>query len=136
VILMDDIGVPISGTRPMRLIAPVLLSPMRPADEIAVVRLSRPRDEAFGDVASAGDRVDSYSGGGVPFSSRDTPEVVLGAVRAHRGAARADRAPAKGAHLSTCSVIPYRRLHARSTIAFCRGHGRRLRRCRCEAGGG
>jgi hypothetical protein len=80
VILMDDIGVPISGTRPMRSIAPVLLSPMRPADEIAVVRLSRPRDEAFGDVESARDRIDSYSGGGVPFSSRDTPEVVLGVV--------------------------------------------------------
>lgn len=80
VILMDDIGVPISGTTPMRLIAPVLLSPMRVADEIAVVRLSRPRDEAFGDVESARDRIDSYRGGAVPFSTRDTPEVVLGVI--------------------------------------------------------
>jgi VWFA-related protein len=80
VVLMDDIGVPISGTTPMRLIAPVLLSPTRPADEIAVVRLSRPRDEAFGDVESARDRIDSYRGGAVPFSTRDTPEAVLGVI--------------------------------------------------------
>lgn len=80
VILMDDTGVPITGTTPMRLIAPVLLSPMRSADEIAVVRLSRPRDEAFGDVESARDRIDSYRGGVVPFSTRDTPEVVLGVI--------------------------------------------------------
>lgn len=80
VVLMDDIGVPISGTTPMRMIAPVLLSPMRPADEIAVVRLSRPRDEPFGDLLSARDRIDSYRGGVVPFSTRDTPETVLGVI--------------------------------------------------------
>src|ERR1041384_230058 len=74
VLLMDDIGVPSTGTAPMRQIARGLLSPVRLADEVAVVRLSRSRDEAFGDVQSASDRIDRYRGGMVPYSPRETPE--------------------------------------------------------------
>jgi len=80
VLLMDDIGVPSTGTAPMRQIARVLLSPMRLADEVAVVRLSRSRDEAFGDVQSASDRIDRYRGGMVPYSPRETPEMTLQTV--------------------------------------------------------
>ena len=77
IVLMDDIGVPTSGTGPMRAIARVLLAPMGRTDEIAVVRLSRPRDEPYGDVESAVDRIDQYHGGAIPFLARETPETVL-----------------------------------------------------------
>jgi VWFA-related protein len=79
-LLMDDIGVPVTGTSPMQQIAPVVLSPLGDGDEIAVVRLSSRSDEAFGDVRTARDRIDGYRGGAVPFSRRDTPETMLKAV--------------------------------------------------------
>jgi VWFA-related protein len=77
VLLMDDIGVPITGTSPMHQIAPIMLSPFGPGDEISVVRLSSRTDEAFGDFRTARDRMDGYRGGVQPFSYRDTPETVL-----------------------------------------------------------
>lgn len=80
ILLMDDIGVPTSGTSAMRAIARVLLAPTRDADEIAVVRVSRARDEAYGDIESARERIDQYHGGAIPFSPTDTPETVLQAV--------------------------------------------------------
>jgi VWFA-related protein len=80
VLLMDDIGVPITGTSAMQQIAPVVLSPLGQGDEISVVRLSSRVDEAFGDVRSARDRIDGARGGVQPFSSRDTPETVLKAI--------------------------------------------------------
>jgi VWFA-related protein len=79
-LLMDDIGVPITGTSPMQGIAPVVLSPIGQGDEVSVVRLSSRSDEAFGDLSTARDRIDGYRGGAVPFSLRDTPEAVLKAV--------------------------------------------------------
>jgi VWFA-related protein len=80
VLLMDDIGVPVTGTSPMRQIAPVVLSPIGDGDEVSVVRLSSRADEAFGDVRTARDRIGGYRGGAVPFSRRDTPETVLNAI--------------------------------------------------------
>jgi VWFA-related protein len=80
VLLMDDIGVPITGTSPMQQIAPAVLSPIGDGDEVSVVRLSSRTDEAFGDLRTARDRIDGYRGGVVPFSRRDTAETVLKAV--------------------------------------------------------
>lgn len=80
VLLMDDVGVPISGTSPMRQIGRVLLSPMHAVDEVSVVRLSRARDEAYGDLESALQRIDQYHGGMVPYSSLDTPLTMLKTV--------------------------------------------------------
>jgi VWFA-related protein len=80
VLLMDDIGVPMTGATAMRQIAAILLSPARRADEYAVVRLSRRGDEPFGDFAVARDRIDTYRGGVVPFNSRDTANAVLTAI--------------------------------------------------------
>ena len=80
VLLMDDIGVPIAGTSPMRQIAPVVLSPFGPGDEISVVRLSSRTDEAFGDLKTVRERIDGYRGGVQPFQIRDTPETVLKAI--------------------------------------------------------
>ena len=61
----------------MQAIARALLSPFDQGDEVSVVRLSSRSDEAFGDVSTAGDRIDGYRGGMVPFSRRETPETVL-----------------------------------------------------------
>jgi VWFA-related protein len=79
-LLMDDVGVTITGTSAMQAIAQVVLSPAGRGDEISVVRLSSRSDEAFGDVSTARDRISGYRGGMVPFSRRDTPETVLKAV--------------------------------------------------------
>jgi VWFA-related protein len=79
-LLMDDIGVPVTGTSPMQQIAPVVLSPLGDGDEVSVVRLSSRSDEAFGDIRTARDRIDGYRGGAVPFSVRDTPETMLKAI--------------------------------------------------------
>jgi hypothetical protein len=79
-LLMDDIGVPITGTSPMQQIAPVVLAPMGNGDELSVVRLSSRVDEAFGDFNTARDRIAGYRGGMQPYSRRDTPETVLKAV--------------------------------------------------------
>jgi VWFA-related protein len=79
-LLMDDIGVPLSGTTPMRAIAQVLLSPAGRGDDVSVVRLASRSDEAFGDVRTARDRIDGYYGGMVPFSLRDTSETLLKAI--------------------------------------------------------
>ena len=79
-LLMDDIGVPIAGTSPMRQIAPVMLAPMGNGDELSVVRLSSRSDEAIGDVNTARDRIAGYRGGAQPFQKRDTPETVLKAI--------------------------------------------------------
>jgi VWFA-related protein len=79
-LLMDDIGVPITGTSPMQQIAPVVLAPMGKGDELSVVRLSSRVDEAFGDLSTARDRIAGYRGGVQPFSFRDTPETVLKAI--------------------------------------------------------
>jgi hypothetical protein len=80
VLLMDDIGVPITGTSPMQRIAPVVLSPIGDGDEVSVVRLSSRSDEAFGDLGTARARIDGYRGGAVPFSRRDAAEAVLKAI--------------------------------------------------------
>jgi VWFA-related protein len=77
VLLMDDIGVPLTGTSPMQRIAPVVLAPYGQGDEVSVVRLSSRTDEAFGDFRTARDRIGGYRGGAQPFSARDTPEIML-----------------------------------------------------------
>jgi VWFA-related protein len=79
-LLMDDIGVGMTGTSPMQSIAPVLLSPSGQGDEVSVVRLSSRSDEAFGDVMTARERIAGYRGGTLPASSPDTPEAMLRAV--------------------------------------------------------
>jgi VWFA-related protein len=79
-LLMDDTGIPITGTHPMRSIAQVMLSPARVGDNASVVRLSKSSDEAFGDQATALARIDGYHGGVIPFSRRDSGEYALKVV--------------------------------------------------------
>lgn len=79
-LLMDDIGVPISGTSAMRAIAQVVVEPIRQGDELSVVRLASRVDEAFGDALTVRERIQGYRGGAVPFSRTDTPQTVLQSI--------------------------------------------------------
>ena len=76
-LLMDDTGIPMAGTHPMRSIAQIMLSPARVGDDVSVVRLSNRSDEAFGDQATALARIEGYQGGVIPFSRRDSGEYAL-----------------------------------------------------------
>jgi hypothetical protein len=76
-LLMDDTGIPMAGTHPMRSIAQILLSPAQVGDEVSVVRQSNSSDEAFGDQATALARIEGYHGGVIPFSRRDAGEYAL-----------------------------------------------------------
>jgi hypothetical protein len=64
----------------MRQIAQILFTPAGRGDEVAVVRLSRRGDEAFGDFATARSRIDGYHGGAVPYSRRDAVQGALVAM--------------------------------------------------------
>lgn len=80
VLLLDDVGVPRAGAAPMRRLARVMLSSARSVDDVAVVRLSKPSDEAFGDMVAALDRIDGYAGGAAAYSLPEAREASLKAV--------------------------------------------------------
>jgi hypothetical protein len=75
-LMLDDTGIPMAGTHPMRSIAQIMLSPSRVGDEVSVVRLSNGSDEAFGDQATALARIEGYPGGVIPYSrTASIPQV-------------------------------------------------------------
>ena len=76
-LLLDDSSVPQGGTLVVQAMARAILSRMRTSDEITVVRLNSERDEPFGDLQTAVQRIDDYRGRIVPFQSQDTSERVL-----------------------------------------------------------
>jgi VWFA-related protein len=76
-LMLDDTGIPMAGTHPMRSIAQIMLSPSHVGDEVSVVRLSNRSDEAFGDQATALARIEGYHGGVIPYSRRDSGEYAL-----------------------------------------------------------
>ena len=80
-LLMDDIGVPITGTSPMQQIAPIVLSPMGQGDELSVVRLVEPHRRS---VRRHRHRARPHRRLSRParcaFSFRDATETVLTAV--------------------------------------------------------
>jgi len=79
-LLLDDVGIPMGGTAAMRQIALIMLSSAQTNDDIAVVRLSKRNDEAFGDFDTARERIDTYHGGATPYSRRDTGQDALKAI--------------------------------------------------------
>ena len=121
-LLMDDVGVPMAGTSPMRAIAQVMLSPAGRGDDISVVRLSSHSDEAFGDRMTARDRIDGYRGGVVPFSIRETPETVLKVIAKMSRQLETDRASAQRDHLPwSARRLRRRRAGARNGSSPCCG---------------
>ena len=79
VLLLDDTIGP-AGTSVMRNIARLYLRRARPADAFAVVRLTHREDEAIGSIEVAGNRIDEYQSGALPFFGRETIEDGLRAV--------------------------------------------------------
>jgi hypothetical protein len=64
----------------MRGLARLVIALARSADDVAVVRVSKSDDEAFGDVTTALARIDAYAPGVVPFSLREAREATLKAI--------------------------------------------------------
>jgi len=77
VLLLDDSGVPMTGTSVVQAMAGAVMRHMRPIDEVTVVRLDNDRDEPFGDIETALQRIGDYRAGVVPFSPRETVERAL-----------------------------------------------------------
>ena len=77
VLLMDDLAVPRSGTSVMQLIARNIVNRVPARDEVAVVRLSQPTDEAFGDRILAADRIAAFRGSTEPYVDPFAPQDML-----------------------------------------------------------
>ena len=85
VLLLDDTGVGASGTTIVQNIARRFMAPARPADAVAVVRLTHYReDEAIsspiGSLQIALDRIDEYRAKSVPYFGRESIEESLHAL--------------------------------------------------------
>jgi len=77
VLLLDDSGVGPMATVVVQNIARLFLSRARPADHVAVVRLTHHDDEAVGNLQMALDRVSEYQARSVPYFGRETIEESL-----------------------------------------------------------
>jgi VWFA-related protein len=80
VLLLDDTGVGASGTIIVQSIARLFVSRARPADAVAVVRLTHQEDEAVGPPQIALAKIDDYRARSVPYFGRETIEESLKAL--------------------------------------------------------
>jgi len=71
-LVLDDVGINPTGTQAIQGIARLFVSRARPADDIAVVRLTHPDDEVTGDLQEALNRIAEYRSGAFPFFGRET----------------------------------------------------------------
>ena len=76
VLLLDD-TLPVSGTPIVQQIAQSILSRARRDDEMTVVRLHNDRDEPFGDLETAVERISGYRAAAVPFQRRSAADRVF-----------------------------------------------------------
>lgn len=80
VLMLDDVAAPATATEAIRVISRGVLGLAHDDDEIAVVRLSRHGEEAFGDRRLAEERIGSFRSGASPFlgylTQRDTLDRV------------------------------------------------------------
>ena len=77
VLLLDDAGVPPTGTPSIQTIARAFLASASSIDDVAVVRLHERADEPFGDRITGESRVQGYRGGASPVVSWSTAAEVL-----------------------------------------------------------
>ena len=77
VLLLDDLAVPRSGSSVMQLIARAIVDRVPARDEVAVVRLSQPSDEAFGDRILARERIAAFRGSTEPYVDPFAPQEML-----------------------------------------------------------
>ena len=80
VLLLDDTGIGPTGTIIVQNIARLFLSRVRPADAVAVVRLTHRDDEAIAPLLIARERIDEYRARSVPYFGRETIEESLQAL--------------------------------------------------------
>ena len=80
VLLLDDTGVGPTATTIVQNIARAFLSRTRPADTVAVVRLTHHDDEAVGSLQIALDRVDEYRAKSLPYFGFETVQESLQAL--------------------------------------------------------
>jgi len=77
VLLLDDTGIPATGTQAIQLVSRALVARAAPIDEVAVVRLHSRDDEPFGDRIASDARIRDYRGGAWPFASLSTTREAL-----------------------------------------------------------
>jgi VWFA-related protein len=77
VALLDDVGVPLQGSRAVQSVGQVLLNNIPLRDDLAVVRLHNRDDEPFGDRRLAEARIAEYRAGAEPFMDFVTAEQAL-----------------------------------------------------------
>jgi hypothetical protein len=82
VLLLDDVAVPAAGTQAMQIIAKAFLQSADAHDEVAVVRLHNPTDEAFGDRTVAESRIMRFQAASFPFADFNTASETLTRVAA------------------------------------------------------
>jgi VWFA-related protein len=80
VLLLDDNTVPRTATTVIQNIARLFMSYARPADTVAVVRLTHRDDEAAGSLQAALDRIADYHSYSVSFFGRDMRDDALQTV--------------------------------------------------------
>jgi VWFA-related protein len=80
VLLLDDNAVALSATVIVQNIAKLFMSGARPADTVAVVRLTHREDEAAGGLQAALDRIDEYHAGSLSFFGREMRDDSLQTV--------------------------------------------------------
>ena len=68
VLLLDDVGVPASGSLVVQKIARSFVRSAAPRDDVAVVRLRNRNDEPFGDRPAAEFRIAEYQANSMAFS--------------------------------------------------------------------
>jgi VWFA-related protein len=76
-VVLDDSGVPASGTNALRALAQNLLSRMGPADQIGIVKLHDPAEKIATEPQAAMEVIGGFVAGSVPFVLEETPEVAL-----------------------------------------------------------
>src|SRR5262245_6680550 len=77
ILLLDDVGVPATGTRAMQTIANAFVQSADMHDEVSVIRLHNPSDETFGDRSVALSRILRFQAAAFPFADFNTASETL-----------------------------------------------------------
>jgi VWFA-related protein len=96
VVLLDDTGVPASGTQAIQQIAQNVLSKMGPRDEIGIMNIHDTPDKLARDVPTVLQRLSAYTAGSIPWDQSGTLERVLGSFAAVAQALKKDDGRRKG----------------------------------------
>jgi VWFA-related protein len=90
VVVMDDVGVPASGTQAIQQIAQNVLSKMGPRDDIGIMNMHDTPDKLARDVPAVLQRLAAYQAGSIPFDQNGTTERMLASFAAVAQALKKD----------------------------------------------